>query len=75
MIIHCAYAASRGANNIVVACTDTDVLVLLVHHFTALQTEMIFFSAGHDSTQTTLKRYIPVHAIHEKLTPEQLQII
>ena len=75
MIIHCAYAASLGANNIVVACPDTDVLVLLVHHFTALQTEKILFLTGHDSTDTTLKCYIPVHAIHQKLTTEQLHII
>ena len=75
MIIHCAYAASLGANNIVVACPDTDVQVLFVHNFTALQTEKILFLTGHDSTHTTLKHYVPVHSIHEKPTPEQLQII
>ena len=43
ILLHVAYQASYGAKRAVVASPDTDVLVLLVHHFRSIGIEEIFF--------------------------------
>ena len=43
MILHLAFAGSSGVKAAVVVSPDTDVFVLLVHHFSQLNVEYLFF--------------------------------
>ena len=75
ILLHVAYQASLGAKRAVVASPDTDVLVLLVHHFRSIGIEEIFFKTGRKSMHSDLTRFIPVHAIVSQLNEEQLHIL
>ena len=75
ILLHVAYQASLGAKRAVVASPDTDVLVLLVHHFRSIGIEEIFFKTRRKSMHSDLTRFIPVHAIVSQLNEEQLHIL
>jgi hypothetical protein len=62
-IIH-AIAADNGAKTIVVCSPDTDVLVLLLHHWPAIKADKIYFPTGCIRKQTQLSCCVPVHTIH-----------
>jgi hypothetical protein len=65
MILHCV---ESSASSIVVAATDTDVLVLLLAHFHRISCNKVWLKAG-----TAKKRkYIPIHAIVEQLSSQEM---
>ena len=43
MLLHVASQARSGVNRVVVATPDTDVFVLLVHHYKHMSIDEIFF--------------------------------
>ena len=74
IVLHCVVAAANHANQIVIDYPDTDVLVLLLHHQSAISANKIFVLAGHTRINVSLLRYIPIHLLHGKVTTEQLNI-
>jgi len=75
MMLHVAHAAAHGANQVVVFSPDTDVLVLLVHHFPDMTQTSIYFKTGRKLLNRDRTRYIPIQAIVGSLTPQQLSIM
>jgi len=72
MLLHLAYAASVGARSAVVCSPDTDVLVLLVHHFDAVRLGSVYFKTGKTGPHSDNNRFIPVHKIVHMLSlPER----
>ena len=74
-MLHARYEVENGAQNIVVDSPDTDVCVLLVHHFSAIGCASIFFHTGCTCVHTDPSRYVPVHDIHSELTQSQLNVL
>ena len=75
IILQSMVAADHGCDKIVVCSPDTDVLVLLVHHRPSIGAQEIYFLTGHDGKQTSMARFIPVHQLHNSLTPAQRNIL
>ena len=75
IILHAVVAADNGADTIIVSSPDTDVCVMLVHHRQAIAAERIFFLTGKDSKNISHQRYIPVHKIYDKLSPDEKAIL
>ncbi|XP_053373036.1 uncharacterized protein LOC123541526 [Mercenaria mercenaria] len=75
MLLHSKYAADEGAQTLTICSPDTDVLLLLLHHFNALTIPRVFFRTGRKSIHTDMTRYIPVHEIFVSLSPEQRHIL
>ena len=46
MSLHLAFAGYSGDKKAVVISPDTDVLVLLVHHYIKLKAAQVFFKTG-----------------------------
>lgn len=42
LILHAKYMSLQGSNNVIVVRPDTDVLVLLLHHFDHLRLDQLF---------------------------------
>ena len=70
IIFHARAAASAGAQIITVRSEDTDVIVLLIHHFQEIGCEQLFMYCGKNE-----KRYIPIHAIYNALSPGERNIL
>ena len=51
MLLHLAFAGSSGAKKAVVVSPDTDVFVLLIHHYINLKVDNIFFKTGRTFNQ------------------------
>jgi hypothetical protein len=62
--LHAKYAAENGAECIVVSSPDTDVLVLVLHHRSAIPARNIFFLTGREGKHANLSRFIPLHEMH-----------
>lgn len=75
MILHAKYAVTNGVETVCVSSPDTDVLVLLIHHYTSIQARHLYFLTGRKSTHTHTVRFIPVHSIVSTLPDDQLDII
>ncbi len=75
IVLHAVYAANRGANSLVVCSPDTDVLVLLVHHRSAINCANIHFMTGKREKLFDNTRFIPVHLVHNSMTEAQLSIL
>ena len=69
------YAAKAGAQTIVIQSPDTDILVLLLHHRSAIPAKNIFFSTGHEGKHTSMKRFIPVHTLYELISPCHIAVL
>lgn len=72
MILH---STLSNAACIVVISSDTDVLVLLLHHRHLIKAEQLDMLTGNVSKEINLQHYIPVHTIFNKLTHEQCNIL
>lgn len=62
LVLHAVHASSQF-NTVVVSSRDTDVLVLLVSHFTRVQCEHLWMLSG----TTKKRRYIPIDAVFNNL--------
>lgn len=68
MLLHLVHASSVGAKNAVLFSPDTDVLVLLVHHFDYLGLSELYFRTGTKGIHFDNTRYIKVHIVHSMLS-------
>ena len=75
IVCHAIYAAKAGAQTIVIQSPDTDILVLLLHHRSAIPAKNIFFSTGHEGKHTSMKRFIPVHTLYKLISPCQIAVL
>ena len=75
IVLHASVAANQGANRIIVRSSDTDVLVLLLHHRAKIVAKDIFFLTGRMGTHDDVKRFIPVYRLFYRLTHEQHRIL
>ncbi len=75
MILHCIKAVNNGAKMLIIHSNDTDVLVLLIHHFPVINAEKIYLIVGVKGRHTDNTRSIAVHDIYRKLTPAQQAVI
>ena len=75
IVCHAIYAAKAGTQTIVIQSPDTDILVLLLHHRSAIPAKNIFFSTGHEGKHTSMKRFIPVHTLYELISPCHIAVL
>ena len=75
IVLHAIYAVNNGSEKIVIRSSDTDVLVILLHHRTEIHTKYIYFRTGTQGKHTNLSRYIPVHILFEELSRQQHNIL
>lgn len=75
MMLHVKYSGNQGAKRLVLVSPDTDVLLLLLHHFFDLGVLELFFKTGRTTTYVNYTRFIPIHILVEYLTTEQRQIL
>lgn len=75
IILHSIAAAKQGAQRLVVCSPDTDVLVLLLHHFPSIGAKEVYFLTGRDGKHTSMKRFIAVHDLFQKMSIEQHNIL
>ena len=68
LILHCIHA---HMNTIVVSVRDTDVLLLLLAHYSRIDCTRLYMKAGTSKAQ----QYFPVHEIHQNLSVEQLDTL
>ena len=64
IIFHAITAAYSGAKTITVRSRDTDVAVLLIHHFQQIGCEQLFMYCGKNEKVW----YVPIHAIYSALS-------
>ena len=64
IIFHAITAAYSGAKTITVRSRDTDVAVLLIHHFQQIGCEQLFMYCGKNEKVW----YVPIHAIYIALS-------
>ena len=75
MMLHVQYSGNRNANRVVLVSPDTDVLVLLIHHFSELGVSELYFKTGRTSIYANYTRFIPVHQLCENMTEEQRHVL
>lgn len=75
MLLHVAHASGLGANTVVVVSSNTDVFVLLVHHFSGLSVENLYIKTGRKGLHSDRARYIPVHSVVNALQPDERSIL
>ena len=68
MILHCIHAQQES---VMVYSRDTDVLVLLLAHFSKMRCQFLWMNAG----TSKQPKFIPVHEIHDQLTSDQTSAI
>ena len=68
-------AVQGGANHIVKRSPDTDLLVLLLHHRSAIGSKEISLPMGKEDKHSDLTRYIPVHATFDRLEKKEVNIL
>ena len=71
MILHVEYGGNHNASQVVLVSPDTDVLVLLIHHFSELGVGELYFKTGRTSIYANYTRFIPIHHLNECRTEEQ----
>ena len=70
MVLHLKYAAFTGAHHVVFYSPDTDVTVLLVHHFSQVNLKEALFKVGRNPVHRDLTRYISMHVVVKQMTQE-----
>ena len=75
MILHAKYEADRGSTCLAIHSPDTDVLVLLLHHYRYIGAAHLYMSTGRVTVHTDGRRFIPIHQLIDKLTEEQINIL
>ena len=75
MMLHVKHSGSQNATRVVLVSPDTDVLVLLIHHFSELGVSELYFKTGRTSIYANYTRFIPVHQLHDCLTEDQRLIM
>ncbi|WAQ97270.1 hypothetical protein MAR_029960 [Mya arenaria] len=75
MILHAKYEADKGSTCIAIHSPDTDVLVLLLHHYRYIGAAHLYMSTGRVTLHTDGRRFIPVHQLIDKLPKYQLNIM
>ena len=75
MILHVKYSGNHNASRVVLVSPDTDVLVLLIHHFSELGVGELYFKTGRTSIYANYTRFIPIHHLNECLTWEQRLVL
>ena len=75
MILHVKHGGSQNATRVVLVSPDTDVLVLLIHHFSELGVNELYFKTGRTSIYANYTRFIPVHQLRDCLTEDQSLIL
>ena len=73
--LHTAFASNIRMKSVVIRSPDTDILVLLLHHRALIKAHSLYFWTDRVGVNTDQTRYIPIHTIYQKLTPEQLNIL
>ena len=68
LILHCIHA---HMNTIVVSVRDTDVLLLLLAHYSRIDCIRLYIKAG----TSKAPKYFPVHENHQNLSTEQLDTL
>ena len=68
LILHCIHA---HMNMIVLSIRDTDVLLLLLAHYSRIDCTRLYMKAG----TSKASQYFPVHEIHQNLSVEQLDTL
>ena len=63
LILHCV---KSQASSVVVAARDTDVLVLLLAHFSKMPSTKVWMKAGTSKN----RKYIPIHTIVDQILPD-----
>lgn len=74
IILHAKYRSLIGSKFVVVS-PDTDVLMLLIHHFDVLNLKHLFFKTGRRQLHCTNTRYLSVHDIVNALFGDQKRIL
>lgn len=75
ILLHIAYAGTLDVQQVVVFSPDTDVFVLLVHHFPQLKVGTLYFKTGRKGLHRDMTRYIPVHEVVGSMNRQQKQIM
>ena len=75
MLLHAAYSANHGQQCITVSSPDTDVFVLLIHHYVSIHVNELYFYTERQGKHTDMKRFISVHGIHQNLSQYQRDIL
>ena len=61
MLLHAQYASLQGSNTVYIFRPDTDVMVLMVHHFYSIGAPCLYFQTGrkytHKNTQVSYCQY------------------
>ena len=68
LILHCIHA---HMNMIVLSIRDTDVLLLLLAHYSRIDCTRLYMKAE----TSKASKYFPVHEIHQNLSVEQLDTL
>ncbi len=71
VLLHVAHCGKNGCRKVAIRTVDTDVVVLSVAHFSALELDELLISFG----MGTHFRHIPVHTIVTKLGPMKLKCL
>ena len=75
ILLQLKYSARHDNDTAVVVSPDTDVFVLLIHHFPSLGASRLFFKTGRRQLHCNQTRYIPVHEIVKALSIQQKTIL
>ena len=61
MMLHVKYSGNHNGSLVVLVSPDTDVLVLLIYHFSELGVSELYFKTGRTSIYASYTRFIPIH--------------
>ena len=72
MLLHVWYASLQDRNAVSILSPDTDVMVLMVHHFYSTEAPYLYFQMDtrRKSTHTNTQCYVPRYSIVSVLKPE-----
>ena len=73
--LHAHHEANNSSGSVDIVSTDTDVLVMCLHHFDTLGIKNLYFKNGRKLVHIDSIRYIPVHTIHHSLIFNQINIM
>lgn len=76
MILHAKYAADSGATSVIVIHSpDTDVLVLLLHHYYTIGAKWVCMVSGRVTPHTDLRHCIAVNTLRQILSEDQMSTL
>ena len=75
IILHAKEAANHEVQRLVVCSPNTDVFMLLLHHYPSLGVREIFFCTGREGKHTSLRRFIPIHQLYSLFSAKQHSIL